>query len=145
MLYLFVPSNDNEISYPLIVFAYVILTVAIAVRIFQAFLKDQGRLSCTGVISALFLTALAITIFCGFGFLLLLVIYDFSRILGWLAVLFGGWLFAMDTRSQHLEQEARERSHRNWQARHKDDLCNNCDAYRTANGEIRHSPSCSNR
>lgn len=32
-----------------------------------------------------------------------------------------------------------------FEARHKDDLCRYCDAYRTGDGEIHHAPSCRNR
>lgn len=54
-----------------------------------------------------------------------------------------GVLFVGDrmTGSPTGREKARQQ-HEAWETRHKDDLCRYCDAYKTGDGEIHHSPSC---
>ena len=43
------------------------------------------------------------------------------------------------------DAESDRRFHEGWQARHKDDLCSYCDAWRDSEGAVHHAPSCRNR
>jgi hypothetical protein len=68
--------------------------------------------------------------------------------LAWVAVLaFSVLCMVMhdyNKKKEAREREDRRRSHEGWQARHKDDLCNYCDAWRDGDGNVHHAPSCRN-
>jgi|ERR1017187_40294 hypothetical protein len=127
-----------------------LLLLIFAVRVFHGIITTPG--SYTGFMEVIFTFAAKIflTALVGFlGGLLLFGLNAYSPGLAWVAlVAFSGLcVFMRDYNKQQKSREMEDRRsfHESWQARHKDDLCNYCDASKDGEGNIRHAPSCRNR
>jgi hypothetical protein len=134
---------------PLIAVPFGLLLLIFAVRVFHGIITTPG--SYTGFMEVIFTFAATIFLTALVGLLggpLLFGLNAYSPGLAWIALAaFSGLCVFMhdyNKKKKTREMEDRRRSHESWQARHKDDLCNYCDAWKDGEGNIRHAPSCRN-
>jgi hypothetical protein len=144
MLNLLVPSNNPD-SLPTIVIPFGILLLVFAIRCFIALAWTHGRPGCSDAIFTLFATALFTAIVGGLSGVLLFSINDYSPALAWLALAAFILIAVVVYRRNEMESAQEHRRQEAWEARHKDDLCRYCDAYKTGDGEIHHTPTCAGR
>ncbi|MBM3727917.1 MAG: hypothetical protein FJW40_21140 [Acidobacteria bacterium] len=134
----------------LIALPFGILLLVFAVRVFHGIITTPGsHTGCIEVIFTFAATAFLTAIVGGIGGLILFGLASQSSALAWLALLAFSALciFMHDYNKKKKARQIKERraAHESWLARHKDDLCNYCDAWRDGDGNVHHAPSCRNR